>query len=59
MLPILQVKIGKDNIIPLYRLRGSVRPVLIMGTQSHIQKALKSAEKDYEELRKRGISGCM
>ncbi|GMH35910.1 hypothetical protein BSKO_03778 [Bryopsis sp. KO-2023] len=52
----LQVQLGSDKILPLYRLRGSVRPVIILGNKTHIQKSLRAARQYYAELKERGVS---
>lgn len=52
-----QVRIGAKKVIPLSRLRGSVRPVIILGNKSYIQKSLRSAQREFLELRERGVSG--
>ena len=51
----VQVRVG-ERILPVAALRGSVRPVLIVGSKGHISRALRAAEPFTAELRQRGIS---
>lgn len=52
----LQIKIGKDKVVPIAKFRGTTRPVLIIGSKGHIQKVLKAAEPLVADLRLRGVS---
>lgn len=53
-----QVDLGGGRQLPLLRLRGQVRPVLVAGTRSFVDKALKEAEPYRMALRSRGVSGA-
>lgn len=52
----VQIKLGSDKVVPIAKFRGTTRPVLIIGSRGHIQKALKAAEPHVAELRLRGVS---
>ncbi|KAK9867288.1 hypothetical protein WJX84_000351 [Apatococcus fuscideae] len=51
----LQVNVG-DRVLPVAAFRGTTRPVLIVGTKGHIQRAIRAAEPFKYELRQRGVS---
>ena len=51
-----QVELDKDRVVPLANFRGSVRPVLLAGSQGYLNRALKASELFRTELRARGIS---
>ena len=53
---VAQVELDKDRIVPLANFRGSVRPVLLAGSQGYLNRALKASELFRTELRARGIS---
>ena len=52
----LQVELDNDRVVPLANFRGSVRPVLLAGSQGFLNRALKASELFRTELRARGIS---
>ena len=51
----MQVNVG-DRVLPVAAFRGTTRPVLIVGTKGHIQRAIRAAEPFKYELRQRGVS---
>ena len=51
-----QVELDNDRVVPLANFRGSVRPVLLAGSQGYLNRALKASELFRTELRTRGIS---
>ncbi len=51
-----QVRMGAERVVPLARLRGQVRPVLLAGSMGYVNRALKAAEPHRPELRLRGIA---
>jgi hypothetical protein len=53
---LLQVQLEGDRVVPLASFRGSVRPVLLAGSQGFISRALKASELFRTELQLRGIS---
>ena len=53
---LVQVELDKDRVVPLANFRGSVRPVLLAGSQGYLTRALKASELCRTELRARGIS---
>ena len=38
-------------------MRGQVRPVLLVGSRSFVDKAIKEAEQVYDKLKERGVAG--
>lgn len=52
----LRVDLGKGRIIPLGKLRGEVRPVIIAGGRNFVDRAVRQAEQEYEKLRERGVA---
>ena len=52
----MQVRIGGERVVTLGTIRGSVRPVLISGSRSQVQRSIKAAGPYIESLRDRGIS---
>ena len=52
----MQIKLGNDRVVPIAKFRGTTRPVLIIGSRGHINKALKAAEPFVADLRLRGVS---
>ena len=55
--PLAQLDVGNGRVLPLIKFRGQVRPVLLAGTKSFVEKAIKEAEPYYMSLRERGVSG--
>ncbi|CAD7695268.1 unnamed protein product [Ostreobium quekettii] len=51
----LQVRTAASRVMPLARLRGTVRPVVVAGTKSQIARVLKAARPLREELQDRGV----
>lgn len=49
---------GNNRVLPLIRFRGQVRPLLLAGTKSYVEKCLKEAEPYFPSLRERGVSGA-
>ena len=56
LLSLQQVELSDDRVVPLASFRGSVRPVLLAGSQGYLNRALKASELFRTELRARGIS---
>lgn len=52
----LQVDLGNGRVLPLIKFRGQLRPIILAGTRSFVDKAIKDAEPYYESLRERGVS---
>eukprot|EP01025_Chloroclados_australasicus_P044795 TRINITY_DN4880_c1_g2_i5.p1 TRINITY_DN4880_c1_g2~~TRINITY_DN4880_c1_g2_i5.p1 ORF type:complete len:459 (-),score=58.54 TRINITY_DN4880_c1_g2_i5:318-1619(-) len=52
----LQVELTKGRPVPLLRLRGAARPVIIAGSKRYVDKCIKSAEEYKTELEERGVS---
>ncbi|KAG2446119.1 hypothetical protein HXX76_000718 [Chlamydomonas incerta] len=52
----LQVDLGKDRVLPLLKFRGQVRPVIVAGSRTFVEKAIKEAEGQYLNLRDRAVS---
>lgn len=52
----LQIDLGGDRVIPLLKFRGQVRPVIVAGSRSFVDKALKEADSSYLNLRDRAVS---
>jgi len=52
----LQIDLGNGRVLPLLRFRGKVRMIILAGAKSFVDKAVKEADKYYEELRARGVS---
>lgn len=51
-----QIQLGPDKVVPLARFRGTVRPVLVAGTKSQVERSLKAAAPFQSLLRERGVS---
>eukprot|EP00198_Chlamydomonas_reinhardtii_P013350 XP_001702687.1 predicted protein [Chlamydomonas reinhardtii] len=51
-----KVDLGKDRVLPLLKFRGQVRPVIVAGSRSFVEKAIKEAEGQYLNLRDRAVS---
>ena len=49
------MKVSPSRTLPLARLRGVIRPVVVAGSRGHIMRSLKAARSYYEPLRERGI----
>lgn len=47
---------GEERILPLARLRGQVRPVLLAGSAGYVNRAMRAAEPLRAELRERGVA---
>ena len=54
--PDAQVRKGEERILPLARLRGQVRPVLLAGSAGYVNRAMRAAEPLRAELRERGVA---
>jgi hypothetical protein len=52
-----QIKLGPERALPLIRFRGVVRPIVVAGDRSFVERAVKSAEPYQAALRARGVSG--
>eukprot|EP00210_Caulerpa_lentillifera_P002744 g2623.t1 len=55
----LQIERTPGDSIPLLKLRGSIRPVIICGSKMHCQKSIKAAQSYKPVLKERGIAGIM
>lgn len=44
-------------MLPLIRFRGAVRPVIIAGDKSYVERCIREGEVKQAELRQRGVSG--
>lgn len=44
-------------MLPLIRFRGAVRPVIIAGDRSYVERCIREGEKNKDVLRQRGVSG--
>ena len=53
-----QIKLGPERQLPLIRFRGAVRPVIVAGDRSFVERAVKAAEPYQSSLRARGVSGA-
>eukprot|EP00879_Flechtneria_rotunda_P008535 GHRR01008942.1.p1 GENE.GHRR01008942.1~~GHRR01008942.1.p1 ORF type:complete len:328 (+),score=78.40 GHRR01008942.1:90-1073(+) len=53
----LQIQLGPKRILPLIRFRGAVRPVIIAGDRSFVERCIHEGEQRLTELRARGVSG--
>lgn len=53
---VTQIDLGGDRVIPLLKFRGQVRPVIVAGSRSFVDKALKEADSSYLNLRDRAVS---
>ena len=54
----LQINLGKGRVVPIARLRGARRPLILAGSRGYINKCLKLAEQRREELEERGFSSA-
>ncbi|EFJ44781.1 acetylglucosaminyltransferase [Volvox carteri f. nagariensis] len=52
----LQIDLGNDRVLPLLKFRGQVRPVIVAGTRSFVERAIKEADSQYINLRDRAVS---
>lgn len=52
----LQIERSPGSLIPLLKLRGTIRPVIICGSKSHCQKSIKTAQPYKAVLKERGIA---
>ncbi|GIL43550.1 hypothetical protein Vafri_1251 [Volvox africanus] len=52
----LQVDLGNDRVLPLLKFRGQVRPVIVAGTRTFVERAIKEADSQYINLRDRAVS---
>lgn len=52
----VQVDLGKGRVLPLSRLRGSVRPLVVAGSKGYVNKVLRDAKRFKADLRERGVS---
>eukprot|EP00892_Ulva_mutabilis_P000886 jgi/Ulvmu1/10799/UM069_0034.1 len=52
----LQVDLGKGRVLPLSRLRGAVRPLVVAGSKGYVGKVLRDAKRFKADLRERGVS---
>jgi len=50
-----QVELSNSKVLRLGQLRGSARPVIVVGTKSQVAGALQQAEKFREALEERGV----
>jgi hypothetical protein len=53
----VQIKLGANRVLPLIRFRGAVRPVIIAGDRSYVERCIKEGERSKDALRQRGVSG--
>lgn len=53
----LQIQLGPKRVLPLLRFRGAVRPVIIAGDRSFVERCIREGETRMMELRQRGVSG--
>jgi len=51
-----QVRMGPERVVPLARLRGQVRPVLLAGSAGYVNRALRAAEAHRGALAARGVA---
>lgn len=56
--PTSQIKLGPERALPLIRFRGVVRPVIVAGDRSFVERAVRAAEPLQAQLRARGVSGA-
>jgi hypothetical protein len=54
---VLQIKLGASRVLPLIRFRGAVRPVIIAGDRSYVERCIREGEQSKDQLRQRGVSG--
>ncbi|KAI8464506.1 MAG: hypothetical protein J3K34DRAFT_114825 [Monoraphidium minutum] len=52
----LLIKLGPERALPLIRFRGVVRPVIVAGDRSYVERQVKAAEPYQASLRARGVS---
>lgn len=52
----MQVDLGKGRVLPLSRLRGTVRPLVVAGSKGYVNKVLRDARRYKADLRERGVS---
>lgn len=52
----LLIRLSPERQLPLIRFRGVVRPVIVAGDRSYVERAIKAAEPMQAALRARGVS---
>ncbi len=52
-----QIDLGNERQLPLLRLRGQVRPVILCGSRAFVETAIREADPYYQSLRERGVAG--
>lgn len=52
----LQVEVSRQRVVPLVKLRGFCRPIVIAGSKTYVDRCVKSARPYEPELRQRGIT---
>lgn len=52
----MQVDLGAGRVVPLARLRGTVRPLIFAGSRGYVNKCLRDVERFKADLIERGIS---
>lgn len=53
----MQIQLGPKRVLPLIRFRGAVRPVIIAGDRSFVERCIRDGEQRIDQLRARGVSG--
>jgi hypothetical protein len=51
----MQLNLGKERVIPLSRLRGTRRPLILAGSRGYINKCMRAADRRKTDLERRGI----
>ena len=54
-LPPMQILVQQGREIPLSRLRGTKRPLIVAGTRGFVNKCLRNVEPYRDGLEKRGV----
>ncbi|WIA22086.1 hypothetical protein OEZ85_004429 [Tetradesmus obliquus] len=52
----LLIQLGPKRVLPLIRFRGAVRPVIIAGDRSFVERCIRDGEQRIDQLRARGVS---
>eukprot|EP00775_Hariotina_reticulata_P014332 gene14332-58_t len=52
----LLIQLGPGRLLPLIRFRGAVRPVIVAGDRSYVERCIREGEGRMMELRTRGVS---
>jgi hypothetical protein len=52
----MQIDLGGGRVVPLARLRGTVRPLIFAGSRGYVNKCLREVERFKPDLTERGIS---